>query len=116
MSGSYFVVNHVSDETKQDGLVESYQMIPVQYDNGQGGISTGYKRLNFVHWPAIPAPFVHEEWSEDLIFTNIYTPELDDGDDEDEDEDEEGYEFDDEEEGEEAVEEGEAEGYTQIEG
>lgn len=96
---SYFVVDHVSDSNKTDGLVESYQMIPVQYDNGQGGLSTGYKRLNFVHWPTIPNPFVHEEWSEDLIFTNVYTPELDDAygdDDEDEDEDEEEADFSDE--------------------
>lgn len=89
---SYFVVDHVTDGNKRDGLVESYQMVPVQYDNGQGALVTGYKRMNFVHWPAIPSPFVHEEWSEDLVFSNIYTPEDDIADDEDEDGDED-YDF-----------------------
>jgi hypothetical protein len=86
MSGTYFVVDHVSDGNKTDGLIESYQMIPVQYDNGQGGLSSGYKRLNYVHWPNIPHPFVHEEWNEDLVFSNIYSPADDAGEDEDEDE------------------------------
>lgn len=85
MAGSYFVVNHVSDELKVDGLVESYQMIPVQYQNEDGSVSTGYKRVNFVHWPQIPTPFVHEEWSEELTFTNIYSPDDDSGEDNDED-------------------------------
>lgn len=95
MSGTYFVVNHVSDPNKIDGLVESYQMIPVQYDDGNGGIVNGFKRLNFVHWPSVPTPFVHEEWSEELTFTNIYTPIIDDQDDED-DEEEEDYSDDEE--------------------
>jgi len=96
MSGSYFVVNHVTDTEKTDGLVESYQMVPVQYQNEDGSVTTSYKRLNFVHWPELPTPFVHEEWSEDLEFSNIYTPELDAGATDDEDEEEE-YEEEDEE-------------------
>lgn len=108
MSGSYFVVNHVSDETKTDGLVESYQMIPVQYQQEDGTLSTGLRRLNFVHWPELPNPFVHEEWSEDLVFTNIYTPELDAADEEDEDEEE--YEEDEKE----TVFEGDGEEYTEA--
>ena len=95
MSGSYFVVNHVSDENKNDGLVESYQM--VQTFNEEG-IFAGMRRLNFVHWPELPVPFVHEEWSEDLEFSNIYTPELDDVEDDEEEyeeeEEEEEYEED----------------------
>jgi hypothetical protein len=119
MSGSYFVVDHVSDENKKEGLLESYQMIPVQYDNGQGVIQGGFKRLNFVHWPGIPSPVVHEEWSEDLIFTNIYTPSEDFGD-EDDDEDYDDDDYDDEEadfseEATEAYNDGE-EGGTQLEG
>jgi hypothetical protein len=96
--GTYFVVNHATDTTKIDGLVESYQMIPIQYDDGSGNISTGFKRLNFVHWPAIPHPFVHEEWSDDLVFSNVYTPLLDDADDEEEDDEEEEYDDSEEEE------------------
>jgi hypothetical protein len=88
MSGSYFVVDHLTDETKRDGLLESYQMLPVSIQQEDGTVTTGYRRLNFVHWPGIPAPFVHEEWSEDLAFSNIYTPSLDETD---EDEDEEDY-------------------------
>jgi len=99
MSGSYFVVSHVSDESKNDGLVESYQMVPVQYQNEDGTLTTVMKRLNFVHWPEHPTPFVHEEWSEDLVFSNIYTPEYDAaGDDEDYEEDGEYEEYEDDEE------------------
>ena len=110
MNGSYFVVDHVSDTNKTDGLLESYQMVPVQYDNGQGGVQTGFKRLNFVHWPNIPSPVVHEEWSEDLVFTNIYSPDDDYGEEyDDEDEEESEYEED--------ADFGEAEeGGTQLEG
>lgn len=76
---SYMVVSHVTDENKQQGIVESYQMISLPQSNDAGEI-THYvpKRLNFVHWPEIPVPFVHEEWSDDLKFENIYTPENDD--------------------------------------
>lgn len=95
MATAYFVVNHVSDQNKKDGLVESYQMIPVQYEQEDGTVAAGFRRVNFVHWPELPTPFVHEEWSEDLVFSNIYTPE-DDGDYDDEDE-EDDYEDEDEE-------------------
>jgi hypothetical protein len=89
---AYFVVDHVSDQTKVDGLVESYQMIPVKYEQDDGSIVSGLRRLNFVHWPSQPHPFVHEEWSEDLVFSNIYTPEDDNNyDDEEEDEDDDDY-------------------------
>jgi hypothetical protein len=91
MSSSYFVVDHVSDETKTDGLIESYQMVPVQYEQEDGTVVSGLRRLNFVHWPSQPHPFVHEEWSEDLVFSNIYLPDEDQTDDEDEDEDEDDY-------------------------
>jgi hypothetical protein len=86
MAGSYFVVDHVSDTNKTDGLVESYQMLPVQYQQEDGTVVSGFRRVNFVHWPNIPNPFVHEEWSEDLSFSNIYSPDDDYADDEDEDE------------------------------
>ena len=83
---AYFVVNHATDEDKTDGLVESYQMINVEIEQADGSIAIIPKRLNFVHWPSIPVPFVHEEWSESLVFTNVYVPE-EDNTDEDEDED-----------------------------
>jgi len=81
MSGTYFVVNHVSDPLKTEGIVESYQM--VMLDRGQGPELT---RLNFVHWPEIPVPFVHEELSENLAFSNLYVSALDAGQDEEEEE------------------------------
>lgn len=96
MAGSYFVVDHVSDENKTDGLVESYQMVPLQYEQEDGTITTILKRMNFVHWPAIPSPFVHEEWSDDLVFSNIYTPELDGGEEDEDEEEVEEYEEDEE--------------------
>ena len=96
MANSYFVVDHVSDQTKTDGLVESYQMVPVNYEQEDGSTISGFRRLNFVHWPAQPHPFVHEEWSEDLVFSNIYLPDEDQVDDEDEDEDEDEEDYDDE--------------------
>ena len=86
---SYFVVDHVSDQNKTNGLVESYQLVPMQYELEDGTVTTVMKRVNFVHWPELPNPFVHEEYSEDLVFSNIYTPEYDEGDEDDEDEDEE---------------------------
>lgn len=86
MSGTYFIVNHVSDADKTDGLVEGYQMLPVQYEGENGETVTGFRRVNFVHWPNIPNPFVHEEWSEDLVFSSIYNALEDTGEDEDEDE------------------------------
>ena len=110
MAGSYFVVDHVSDANKTDGLVESYQMLPVQYQQEDGTVVSGFRRVNFVHWPNIPTPFIHEEWSEDLTFTNIYSPDDDLTDDEDEDEEE--YE-EDEDEG--ASFDGEDETYTENE-
>jgi hypothetical protein len=97
MSGTYFVVDHVTDENKTDGLVESYQMLPVQYQQEDGTVVTGYRRVNFVHWPNIPTPFVHEEWSEDLTFTDIYSAaddSLDDDDDDEEGDEEEDEEYD----------------------
>jgi hypothetical protein len=97
MATAYFVVDHVSDENKTDGLVESYQMLPVQYEQEDGSVVSGFRRVNFVHWPTLPSPFVHEEWSEDLVFSNIYTPEEDSGGDDDEDDDEEEYDDEDEE-------------------
>lgn len=98
MSSSYFVVDHVSDEGKTDGLVESYQMVPVQYEQEDGTTVQGFRRLNFVHWPSQPHPFVHEEWSEDLVFSNIYLPDEDQADDYGDDdieeyEEDEGYSF-----------------------
>jgi hypothetical protein len=112
MAGSYFVVDHVSDENKTDGLVESYQMLPVQYQQEDGTVVSGFRRVNFVHWPNVPTPFVHEEWSEDLTFTNIYSPD-DDAVDEDEDEDEDDYDDEDEDE---ASFDGESEeGYSEAE-
>jgi hypothetical protein len=72
MANSYVSVNHVSDELKTDGIVESYQMVDVEED---GGITK--KRLNFVVWPNIPSPAFHEEWSEDLVFDSIFTPSED---------------------------------------
>jgi hypothetical protein len=93
MAGSsFFVVDHVSDPQKTDGIVESYTMVPVQYDTEQGPVQ-GIRRMNFVHWPEIPVPFVHQEWSEDLQFSNVYVPELDNGDDDDDEdyEDEDQY-------------------------
>lgn len=82
---SYFVVNHVSDENKTEGLVESYQMVSVQDEAG----NVFLKRLNFVHWPTAPHPFVHEEWNENLVFANVYVPEDDNGDTESEEDEEE---------------------------
>ncbi len=87
MSSTYFVVDHVSDALKTDGIVESYTMVPFQYEQ-DGQMITTMKRLNFVHWPELPIPFVHEEWSDSLRFTNIYIPEQDGGEDDEEDEDE----------------------------
>ena len=89
MPTAYFVVDHVSDEQKTDGLVESYQMIAVQYQQEDGTLASGIRRVNFVHWPELPNPFVHEEWSEDLVFSNIYTPEEDGGPNDEEDDEEE---------------------------
>ena len=84
---AYFVVNHATDENKTDGLVESYQMINVEIQQADGSIAVIPKRLNFVHWPTIPVPFVHEEWSESLAFTNVYVPEDDNiGEEEDDNE------------------------------
>jgi hypothetical protein len=82
---AYFVVNHASDENKTDGLVESYQMINVEVEQADGSIIVIPKRLNFVHWPTIPVPFVHEEWSESLAFTNVYVPEDDNNGEEEDD-------------------------------
>jgi len=96
MSGSYFVVDHASDEAKKDGLVESYQMVPVQYEQEDGSTISGFRRLNFVHWPSLPHPFVHEEWSEDLVFSNIYLPDEDQTDDEDDEDYDDEDEYDDE--------------------
>ena len=91
---SYFIVDHISNPEKTEGIVESYQMVNVEIDE-DGTTTSSSKRINFVHWPNLPAPFVHEEWSDELVFSNIYTPELDVGYDlaDDEDEDEEGVEF-----------------------
>jgi hypothetical protein len=85
---SYFVVNHVSDTTKTEGLVESYQMVTLQNEDG----TLVSKRINFVHWPAYPNPFVHEEWSESLVFANVYVPEEDNVEEEEEDENAETWE------------------------
>lgn len=82
---AYFVVNHATDENKTDGLVESYQMVNVEIQQEDGSTAILPKRLNFVHWPSIPVPFVHEEWSESLVFTNVYVPEEDGNDDDDDD-------------------------------
>lgn len=82
---AYFVVNHATDENKTDGLVESYQMINVEIQQADGSIAVIPKRLNFVHWPTIPVPFVHEEWSESLAFTNVYVPEDDNNGEEEDD-------------------------------
>jgi hypothetical protein len=79
---AYFVVNHISDENKTEGLVESYQMVPVQVQGDDGEVRQSFKRLNFVHWPQLPVPFVHMEWDDDLKFENIYTPETDNGNEE----------------------------------
>lgn len=84
---AYLVVNHVSDELKQEGFVESYQMVNVEIQNEDGTTAILPKRLNFVHWPQLPIPFLHEEWSENLAFANVYVPENDDNDSEDEDDD-----------------------------
>ena len=99
MTTAYFVVDHATDPDKVDGLVESYQMVPVQYEQEDGSVVSGVRRVNFVHWPSAPQPFVHEEWSEDLIFSNIYTPadDLGDDDEDEEDLDEEDYEDEDDE-------------------
>jgi hypothetical protein len=110
MAGSYFVVDHISDSNKTDGLVESYQMLPVQLQQEDGTIVSGFRRVNFVHWPNLPTPFVHEEWSEDLTFTNIYSPDDDASDDED---DEEEYEEDEDED--EASFDGDEETYSELE-
>jgi len=84
---AYFVVNHVSDENKTDGLVESYQMVTFQNEDG----SLFAKRVNFVHWPKMPNPFVHEEFSEALVFANVYVPEEDNVDEDEEEEEDENY-------------------------
>jgi hypothetical protein len=81
---AYFVVNHVSDENKTDGLVESYQMVTFQNEDG----SLFMKRVNFVHWPKMPNPFVHEEYNEALVFANVYVPEEDNAEEDEEDEEE----------------------------
>lgn len=97
MASSYFVVDHVTDPNKKDGLVESYQMIPAQYQMEDGSIINGLRRVNFVYWPSIPTPFLHEEYNEDLVFSTIYTPEIDDAEEDEEEEEaeeesEEGWE------------------------
>lgn len=76
---AYFIVDHATDPNKTDGIVESYQVISFQNEDG----SITPTRMNFVHWPKLPIPFVHEEWSANLKFTNIYTPEDDNERDED---------------------------------
>lgn len=81
---AYLVVNHIEDENKQDGFVESYQMVNIEVQNDDGSTSIIPKRLNFVHWPQLPVPFVHEEWSENLVFSNVYVPENDNGSDDEE--------------------------------
>ena len=79
---SYFVVDHISDERKTNGLVESYQMVPVVVEDEQGNPQQILKRLNFVHWPELPVPFVHQEWDDVLKFENIYSPDSDNGNEE----------------------------------
>ena len=90
---SYFIVDHARDVEKTEGIVESYQMVTVEVEDEEGKVITTTKRLNFVHWPNLPQPFVHDEWSEDLVFSNIYTPELDDGIDDDDDDFEDQQEY-----------------------
>lgn len=82
-----FVVNHIEDENKTDGLVESYQLVMQPVTNEAGEV-VGHmpKRVNFVHWPKIPVPFVHEEFCEDLKFETIYIPEDDAGEEYDREE------------------------------
>lgn len=85
MSANYFIVDHVSDENKKEGVLESYQMIPVQYTDENGNVVNTLRRLNFVYWPDVPSPLFHEEWTEDLIFNDIYSPSMDYGQDDDDD-------------------------------
>ena len=81
------VVNHVSDDTKVGGIVESYQYIPMEFDviDEDTGEATGQKitkfvRVNFVAWPGHPVPFLHEEFSENLYFDNVYVGSIDEDD------------------------------------
>ena len=83
---AYLVVNHVSDESKQEGFVESYQMVNIEVQNDDGSTSIIPKRMNFVHWPQLPNPFLHEEWSEDLTFVTVYVPENDNNEDDEDSE------------------------------
>ena len=79
-------VNHVSDETKKGGIVESYQYVPMSVTvidptTNQEVVQTQMMRINFVIWPGHPVPFVHEEFSADLAFDNVYVGSIDEKDD-----------------------------------
>ena len=80
------VVNHVTDKTKRGGIIESYQYLPMEFQeldsegNPTGGTITKMVRVNFVIWPGHPVPFVHEELSENLAFDNVYVGSIDEDD------------------------------------